>query len=78
MKKTMPAGEFKIHCLKIMDVVQQTRQPVTITKRGRPVATLVPAETPADDFLGRLQGVVTIHGDIESPVEPPEAWDSLK
>lgn len=78
MKRTMPAGEFKIHCLKVMDVVQQTRQPVTITKRGRPVATLVPAETVADDFLGRLQGIVTITGDIESPVEPPEAWDSLR
>ena len=77
MKNTMPAGEFKIHCLKVMDTVQQTRQPVTITKRGRPVAKLVPAEA-ATDFLGRLQGIVTITGDIESPVEPPEAWDSLR
>jgi len=28
--------------------------------------------------LGRLKGIIRIVGDIESPVEPPEAWDALK
>lgn len=76
--KKISAGEFKTHCLSIMDDVQATRQPVVITKRGRPVAKLVPADTEGDDFIGRLVGVVKIVGDIESPVEPPEAWDALK
>ena len=39
--KTMGAGEFKARCLKVMDQVQRTREPLLITKRGKPVAKLV-------------------------------------
>jgi antitoxin (DNA-binding transcriptional repressor) of toxin-antitoxin stability system len=49
-----------------------------ITKRGRPVAKLVPTDRSSDDFIGRLVGVVKIVGDIESPVEPPENWEVLR
>jgi prevent-host-death family protein len=75
--KKMAAGEFKARCLAVMEKVRTTREPVLITKRGRPVAKLVPADEPAQ-FLGRLQGVVKILGDIESPVEPPESWEVLR
>ena len=76
--KTMPAGQFKAQCLKVMDDVLSTREPVLITKKGRPVAKLVPAEEPSDDFLGRLSGVMKIVGDITEPLEDPEAWEALR
>ncbi len=76
--KKMAAGKFKAHCLKVMEQVRTTREPVLITKRGQPLAKLVPAEKPSDDFIGRLEGVVTIVGDIESPVTPLEDWDALR
>jgi prevent-host-death family protein len=76
--KKMAAGEFKAHCLSVMDKVSKTKEPVLITKRGRPVAKLVPADEAPSDFLGRLEGVVRIVGDIESPIEPPEAWDAVR
>jgi prevent-host-death family protein len=76
--KTMGAGQFKARCLKIMDQVQKTREPLVITKRGKPVAKLVPADRPASDVFGCLQGVVRIVGDIESPVVPPEDWEALR
>jgi prevent-host-death family protein len=76
--KKMSAAQFKAHCLTIMDEVHATRDPVVITKRGRPVAKLVPADTTRDDFIGHLEGVVRIVGDIESPVEPLESWEVLK
>ena len=76
--KQIPAGKFKTHCLTIMDEVRSTRHPVLITKRGRPVAKLVPVETERDDFIGRLEDVVKIVGDVESPVEPPESWEALR
>jgi prevent-host-death family protein len=76
--KEMPAGEFKTHCLTVMEKVRVTREPVLITKRGRPVAKLVPAEEKPPKFLGRLQGVVKILGDIESPIEPGSAWEVLR
>ena len=76
--KKMAAGKFKAQCLKVMEQVRTTREPVLITKRGQPLAKLVPAEKPSDDFIGRLEGVVTIVGDIESPVTPLEDWDALR
>ncbi len=76
--KKIPAGEFKTHCLKIMEKVRASRDPIMITKRGRPVAKLVPVDTSSDDFLGRLEGVIRIVGDIESPIEPPESWEALR
>jgi prevent-host-death family protein len=76
--KTMAAGEFKAKCLKVMDRVDATREPVLITKKGRPVAKLVPVDSTAQDFLGCLAGMMEIVGDIESPVEPPEAWKVLR
>lgn len=76
--KKISAGTFKTHCLSIMEDVRATRHPVVITKRGRPVAKLVPVDTGRDDFIGRLEGVVKIVGDIESPIEPRESWEALR
>jgi prevent-host-death family protein len=72
--KTIAAGEFKARCLSLMDDVQRTRETVVITKRGKPVAKLVPVPAAKDDFIGRLKGRIRIVGDIESPVVPPETW----
>jgi prevent-host-death family protein len=76
--KTMPAGQFKARCLKVMDDVQSTREPVVITKNGRPVAKLVPATAATDDFLGKLSATMRIVADITQPIEDPEAWDALR
>ena len=76
--KKMAAGVFKAQCLKVMDRVSATREPVLITKKGRPVAKLVPVDPIAQDCLGSLIGTIEIVGDIESPVEPPEAWEVLR
>jgi prevent-host-death family protein len=76
--KKIPAGEFKAHCLRLMEEVRSTRQPLMITKRGKPVAKLVPVDDGKDDFIGRLKGIIKIVGDIESPVLPPEDWEVLR
>jgi prevent-host-death family protein len=65
----VPAGEFKARCLKLMDEVRTTRRPLVITKRGKPVAKLVPVEEELQPLFGRLKGTVTIHGDIIGPIE---------
>jgi prevent-host-death family protein len=76
--KRLAAGEFKARCLRVMDDVQKTREAVLITKRGKPVVKLVPADKPSGDLIGRLEGVISITGDIESPIEPPESWESAR
>ena len=62
----------------MIDTVQKTREAVLITKRGRPVAKLIPAEQSPREFLGRLEGIVKIVGDIESAIESADAWDALR
>ncbi len=76
--KKIAAGKFKAQCLKIMEQVRTTREPVLITKRGQPLAKLIPVEKASDDFIGRLEGIFTIVGDIESPIVPWEDWDALR
>jgi prevent-host-death family protein len=75
--KTMAAGAFKVHCLKVMDEVQSKRQAVLITKRGKPVAKLVPVGKEKDDIFGFLKGKGKITGDIVSPILSPEEWGDL-
>ena len=72
--KTMPAGEFKARCLKVMDEVRRGRQSVVITKKGVPVAKLVPVDEPTTDAFGCMAGTAEIKGDVEAPVAPPRAW----
>jgi prevent-host-death family protein len=76
--RTMPAGQFKARCLRVMEEVRSTREPVVITKKGRPVAKLVPTDEPAEDIFGCMQGEVEIVGDIVSSPVPLEDWDALR
>ena len=76
--RKMGAGEFKARCLRIMDEVRKTQEPVIITKKGQPVAKLVPAEQPPADVFDCLKGVIEIVGDIEEPLVPPEEWEALR
>jgi len=77
--KKMAAGQFKVHCLAVMDEVQSKRVSVLITKRGKPVAKLVPVEKEKDDIFGFLKGKgkIEINGDIVSPAISPEEWGDL-
>jgi prevent-host-death family protein len=72
--KTIPAGEFKARCLTLMEDVRSTKRSLVITKRGKPVAKLVPIEEPEDDFIGSLRGVFEVVGDLDA--DPPEEWES--
>jgi prevent-host-death family protein len=74
--KEMAAGEFKAQCLAIMDQVLESGEPVLITKHGKPVAKLVPAQSDVDDIFGYMTGKVKIVGDIVGPVTPLEDWES--
>ena len=67
------ATEFKANCLLLIDEVAQQRRPIIITKRGEPVAKLVPVETEAIDLFGRMARRVKICSDIISPIEDA-AW----
>jgi prevent-host-death family protein len=75
--KTIPAGTFKARCLAIMDEVAAKHQAVVITKRGKPVAKLVPVENEKDDIFGFFKGKGKVIGDVVSPALTPEEWGDL-
>lgn len=68
------AAAFKARCLTLMEKVRSTRQPLTITKRGKPMVKLVPVDEPKGDFIGRLKGVFEVVGNLEE--DRPEPWES--
>jgi prevent-host-death family protein len=72
--KKMPAGSFKVHCLAVMDEVQAKRHTVVITKHGKPVAKLVPADLSSDDIYNFLAGKGSITGDVVAPAISGEDW----
>jgi prevent-host-death family protein len=54
------AGEFKAKCLELMDQVAATGASILITKRGEPVARLVPVERPLLPLLGCAKGLIEL------------------
>jgi len=75
--KTIGATEFKARCLQIMDDVETRRTEVVITKRGRPVAKLVPVAKPRrKSVFGCLKHLASLDPDADfvSPITPPEDW----
>jgi prevent-host-death family protein len=75
--RTVPAGEFKAKCLKLLDEVAATREPLVITKFGKPVAKVVPIEEENKfDLFGAMRGSVIWEGDIISPLDVE--WDAMK
>ena len=68
------AGRFKAQCLKLMDEVQARHGEVVITKRGRPVARLVPYEETPVPVHGFMKDTVAFVGDVISPLDVK--WDA--
>jgi prevent-host-death family protein len=73
--RAMPAGEFKARCLALMDEVQDRGGEYVITKRGVPVAKLVPVRTEPRLLRGSMKGTVKVLGDIIGPTDEP--WEAL-
>jgi prevent-host-death family protein len=60
MTKTVKAADFKQTCLALMDDVEATGSSILITKRGKPVARLVPVEQERPQALGCLRDAIEI------------------
>jgi prevent-host-death family protein len=73
MSQKIAAGVFKARCLGLLDEVEQQRKEIVITKRGRPVARLVPVDEKPPAVFGRMKGTIEILGDIFSTGESWEA-----
>lgn len=72
MLQKIKASEFKAKCLRLMDAVADSGEPIVITKNGKPVAQLEPFHHKPETLKGALRGHIAIDGDIIAPLD--EAW----
>ena len=75
MPTAIAAGDFKARCLKLLDTVAETGEPLIITKHGKAVAKLVPMP-PEQELFGALAGSVLIEGDLIAPLD--NDWDACQ
>ena len=76
--RTVPAGEFKTHCLRLMDEVNETGEEIVVTKHRKPVVRITPYEEDRPKLVGSCKGELQIFVDLDS-VEaiPLEDWDMI-
>jgi prevent-host-death family protein len=73
-------SKFKATCLAVLERVRRTQKPILVTKRGEPVAQVVPPPPPPrpKNWMGDLAGKVRIVGDIVGPATEESDWDVLR
>src|SRR2546427_9766295 len=69
-KKSIAISEFKAKCLSLLEEVDKTKATLRVTKRGKPIADIVPVSpaTEHPDWLGSMSKSMEITGDVVSPV----------
>ena len=78
MNKTVAISELKAHCLRLVDEVARRRTVLVVTKRGKPIARIVPLEdAPPDDAVTRLRGTV-IGGDRVQDFDTGVVWEAQR
>lgn len=77
--RTIAAGECKRSCLRLLDEVGASGEPIVITKRGKAVAQLMPPTAQRrDDWRGAMRERGEIRGDLLAPAADPEEWQALR
>ena len=78
--KTIRATEFKARCLRVIAQLNKDHEPVTITKRGRPVAILspLPSNNAAVPIIGAMRGSVLAYDDPFRPAADPSDWAAAR
>jgi prevent-host-death family protein len=73
-------SKFKAKCLSLLEEVNKTKMPLRVTRRGIPLADVVPASPDAEErtWIGSMIGTLKITGDIVSPVIEPEDIEALQ
>ncbi len=76
MKQTILAvSEFKAKCLRLLGQVEENGDTLIITRRGRPIAKVVPASLPKKSLRGSWKGIVKVEGDIVH-FDTSQDWES--
>jgi len=75
MKSTIGVGDFKAKCLQLLNEIAERRETLVITKRGKPIAKVIPIE-PEQPLFGALRGSVVDQSDIVAAMD--EEWEAAQ
>jgi len=76
--QTMGISQFKTHALKMLDQVAKSQEDIIITKRGKPLARVIPyRDSDMSPKPGKLANYLVFEKDIVSPLGE-EMWDACK
>jgi prevent-host-death family protein len=67
--KTVSATAFKAQCLALLEQVRSTRQPLLVTRHGKPVAEISPHVPKASSTANPLKDSVEYQGDLIAPID---------
>src|SRR5262249_54499705 len=67
MDRKINAAAFKAQCLKLIDEVAESGQPITVTKRGKAKVQIVAVREKPKTLIGATKGTFKILGDIVGP-----------
>jgi prevent-host-death family protein len=73
-------SEFKAKCLALLEEVDKTKVSLRVTRRGRPIAEVIPASPNMEErnWLGSMADSMQITGDVVSPVIEIQEIEALK
>jgi prevent-host-death family protein len=80
MAEHISISEFKATCLALLKKVKRTGQPILVTRKGEPIAQVVPPPPPkkGGSWLGSFHSSGKIVGDIVAPATDEHDWEALK
>ena len=80
MPEKITISKFKATCLRLLDNVKKTGNPLLVTRKGEPIALVTPPPPPPKTkaWLGSMKDTVKITGDIISPVLDEKDWEVLQ
>jgi prevent-host-death family protein len=76
-EKTLAISEFKAHCLRLLDDLAEGGGTIIVTKRGKPVARVVPFQRNRLPLKGRWEGLAKSNGDIVY-FDTSAEWEALQ
>ena len=77
--EVMAISKFKATCLAVLERVRRTGRPLLITRRGEPIAEIIPPRPPVREsgWLGSMATQATVTGDLVEPIVPAAQWEAL-
>ena len=76
-KRTVGVAEFKARCLELLDGVGTRGDAIIVTKRGKPIATVLPVPAETRPLKGLFAGQMEVLGDIVN-VDWTDEWEASR